>query len=265
MTLHKLEERTGQKIPVLVTVNGGQFELHEALQRSMFDAEGEGFLELWISELLVRQYADQNNISNSTEELQVAANEFRYSRGLESVEKLQQWLKSNQQSILSLQNYIDHQLLRKKIVESVPEKEIEEFFAEHQLDFDRVALYSMRLCSKELAEELYALITEEGENFHLLTMKYSTDDESRPKGGYIGKMRRHELGAEIEAAVFNAEAGEVIGPIETENGYNLFKVGAVYPASLEEEKENIRYLLFGILLNRLRGEAKVIYPIFEEE
>lgn len=262
--MQTLQERTEQKTPILVIVNGDHFELREALRRSKFDGEDK-ILGDFISELLIRQYAAQNNISNSTEELQVAVDELRYQEGLESVEKLQQWLKNNYQTLLSLQNDVDYRLLREKIRSSITDQEIEAYFVEHQLEFDRVELHSIRLNSQEKAEELYAKITEDGENFYLLAMEHSLDEESKPKAGYIGKLRRDELSAEIEAVVFNAQAGQVIGPIETEKGYNLFKVGAVYPANLEEEKENIQFLLFENLLARLHAEAKITYPIFESE
>lgn len=262
--MQSLQERTGQKTPVLVKVNGDQFELREALRRSMIDDEKQ-FLNEFILELLIRQYAAQNNLSNSIEELQVAVDELRYEKDLELAEKLRHWLKSNHQTILSLQNSIDHRLLRDKVRGSITDREIEAYFAEHQLEFDRVELHSIRLNSQEKAEELYAKIAEDGENFHLLAMEHSLDEESKPKAGYIGKLRRDELSAEIEAAVFNAQPGQVIGPIETEKGYNLFKVSAVYPANLAEEKDKIQSLLFEKLLARLRVEAKITYPIFEEE
>lgn len=262
--MQTLKERTGQETSVLLTVNGDQFDLREALRRSMINGEDQ-YLNEFISELLIRQYVAQNNISNSIEELQVAANERRYQSGLESLEKFQQWLKNHHQTLLSLQNDIDYQLLRNKVRGSIPNQEIEAYFVEHQLEFDQVELYSIRLDNQHKAEELYAKITEDGENFHLLAMEHSLDGESKPKGGYIGKRRRDELSAEIEAAVFNAQPGQVIDPIETEKGYNLFKVSAVYPANLAEEKDNIQFLLFEKLLARLRTEAKITYPIFEEE
>lgn len=250
---------------ILLTVNGNSLDLLEALRRSIIHANEKKFLNTCIDELLIRDYAAKNNITNSTEELQVAADELRYQRGLELAEKLRHWLKSNHQTILFLQNDIDHRLLRNKVRGSVTDREAEAYFAEHQLEFDRVELYSIRLGSIELAEELYSQITESGKNFYLLAMEHSLDEESRPKAGYVGKVPRAEVSAEIEAAVFNAQPGEVIGPIETEKGYNLFKVSAVYPANLEEEKENIQFLLFEKLLARLRAEAKITYPIFEEE
>jgi parvulin-like peptidyl-prolyl isomerase len=250
---------------VLVNVNGYDYNLPDAIRRSMIHFDSDTLLDHAIEEMLLRQYAAQNNISNSTEELQLAADELRYYLGLESVEKLQQWLNSNQQTILSVQNGIDFKLLRTKVKDGISDKEIEAYFLEHKLEFDRVDLYSIRLDSLEKAEEFYAQITEKGENFHALTMEHSLDEETRVKAGYIGKVRRNEVSADIETAVFNAQPGEVVGPIKTEKGYNLFKVGAVYPANLEAERDNIRFLLFHNLLSKLRTEAKITYPIFEED
>lgn len=250
---------------ILMTVNSSQFDLKEALRRTIVHNKDDKFLDSSIEEMLIRQYAAQNGISNSTEELQLAAEEMRYQRGLESVEKLQQWIKSNYQTLVSLQNGIDSLMLRNKVRGSITDQEIESYFVENQLEFDRVDLYSIRLNSLELAEEFYAQITEEGKNFHVVAMEHSLDEETRVKGGYIGKVTRAEVSAEIEAAVFNAQPGEVIEPIKTEKGYNLFKVGTVYRANLEAERENIRFQLFLNLLARLRAEAKITYTILELE
>ena len=250
---------------ILVTVNNDYFELQEALRRSMAHHEEDKFWHNCVEELLIRQYAAVNNITNSVEELQLAADEMRYQRGLESKELLGQWIKTNHQTLVSLQNGIDYTLLRNKVRGSIPDREIEAYFAEHQLEFDRVELYSIRLDSLEKAEELYAQITEEGKNFHVLAMEHSLDEGSRPMAGYIGKVSRAEVTAEIEAAVFNAQPGEVTDPIKTEKGYNLFKVSAFYPANLEQERENIRFQLFQNLLTRLRAEAKITYSILEDK
>jgi parvulin-like peptidyl-prolyl isomerase len=263
MTLQSLQKPTGQELSVLMTVNSDPFELRESLRRFIFNNK-DIFIDESIDELLVRQYAAQNNINNTTEELQVAADELRYQKSLESVEKFQHWLRDSHQTILSVQNHLDYQLLRHKIQVNMSQQEVEAYFAEHQLDLDRADLYSIRVCNQQTAEELYAKITDEGENFHLLAMEHSLDEESKPKGGYIGKLRRDEVSAGIEAAVFGSQPGNVIGPIETEKGYNLFKVGAVYPASLEAEQENIRELLFVELMIKLRATAEITYPIFED-
>ncbi len=173
-------------------------------------------------------------------------------------------LTSDQRSAYQ-KNVIERKLLQDKVKASIEDNQIEAYFAEHQLDLEEVELYSIRLGNKETAEEIYAQITEEGENFHLLAMEHSLDEESKPRGGYVGKLSRSELTAEIEAAVFGAHPEAVVGLIKTEKGYNLFKVGAVYPADLASTRETIREELYLALIARLRSEATVVYPCFEGE
>ncbi len=247
----------------LATVNSKSIDVIEVIRRSI--KHDDDFLRDAVEELLIREYAEKEGIFNTDEELQVAADELRYQRGLESVEKLNQWLKNKRLTILSVENGIDYQLLCNKVRKSISDSEVEAYFLEHKLDFEKVDLYSIRLDTKEKAEELYARITDEGENFHVLAMEYSLDEQNRPKGGYVGKVSRDDLSAEIESAVFNVEAGEVISPIKTEKGYNLFKVTAFYPANLDDEKEKIRFELLKLLIARLRAEATISYPLLEED
>jgi parvulin-like peptidyl-prolyl isomerase len=255
--------KTPTKIDTLIAVNDDFFDVKEAIRRSIIHDEDK-FLDISIEEMLVRQYAAQNGMSNSDDELQIAADEHRYQRGLESVEKIHQWIEINHQTIISMQNGIDIQLLRNKVRNSIPDREIAAYFAEHQLDFDRVDLYSIRLDDEDKANELYASITEDGADFHLLAMKYSVDEDTKLKAGYVGRMSRNDLSGDIAAEVFNAQAGEVVGPLKTEKGYNLFKVAAIYPSELEKERDSIQFSLFLSLLARLRSEATIAYPILEE-
>ena len=247
----------------LATVNSKFIDVKEAIRRSI--KHEDGFLEDAIKELVIREYAEKKGIFNTDEELQVAADELRYQRGLESVEKLNQWLKAKRLTILSVENGIDYQLLRNKIKNSISDDEVKAYFLEHELDFEKVELYSIRVDSKEKAEEIYARITDEGENFHVLAMEYSLDDKSRPMGGYVGKVSRNDLSAEIESAVFSAEAEEITSPIKTEKGYNLFKVATFYSANLNEQKEVIRFKLFDRIVAKFRAEATISYPLLEED
>ena len=252
-------------IPPLFVINGHSYPVEEALRRWMYQSEGENkFTDVCIAEMLIREYAAQHQISNSIEELQVALEEMRYHKGLESKEKFLHWMKSNSQNLLSIQNELDYQLLRNKIKASIPYEKIETYFAEFQLKFDRAELYSIRVDSEAKAEELLAKIEEEKENFHILAMEHSEDENSKLKAGYIGKVARSEVTAAIEAAVFVAQPGDVVGPVKTDKGFNLFKVAALYPATLETEEDAIRDKLFKDLEAKLRFEAEIEYPLLAE-
>ena len=119
----------------------------------MYQSENR-FIDVCIAEILIREYAAKHNITNTVEELQIAIEEMRYDKGLEEKEKFLHWMKTNGQNLLSIQNEMDYQLLRNKVRASIPPQEVEAYFAEYQLEFDRVELYSIRVSTQEKAEEL---------------------------------------------------------------------------------------------------------------
>lgn len=246
-----------------INVNGESIDIREAIRLS-FLHDDDNFVQNTIEFMLINQGAEKAGITNTDEQLQLAVDELRYQRGLESSETAQQWINENRLDLMSIQNGVNNMLLRNKLRNSIPDSEIEAYFAEHQLEFDKVELYSIRVDTEELAQELYAQITEEDENFHLLAMEHSQDEETRPMAGYVGKLTRSGMTGEIEAAVFKARPGDVVGPIKTEKGFNLFLVKDVHKAALEEEKDGIQMILFTQMLNKLHAEARLDYPIFKE-
>jgi parvulin-like peptidyl-prolyl isomerase len=66
---------------------------------------------------------------------------------------------------------------------------------------------------------------------------------TRDKGGDLGEVVRGELLPDLDAAVFNATAGAVIGPIETRSGWHIIKVEQRLPSEVpafESVKERLR-------------------------
>jgi parvulin-like peptidyl-prolyl isomerase len=68
---------------------------------------------------------------------------------------------------------------------------------------------------KEKAEEVKKQL-ENGGDFAALAKKYSQDPGSAEQGGDLGCIGRGETVPNFEEAVFNAEQGEIVGPVETE-------------------------------------------------
>lgn len=246
----------------LVRVNGEAIDVAAAVRAETF--QGGEFLSGAIRAALIRGYADRNNIRNTDEELQLAVDEFRYSRALESMEAVQQWLREHNQTGLSLQEGIDMMLLNNKVRNSIPDADIRAYFAEHQIEFDKVDLYSIRVASENKAKELLSQIREEGPNFHVVAMEHSEDEDTRRLGGFAGRLARSQVTGAVEAAVFAAKPGTVIGPVKTEKGWNLFKVVALHKASLEEARGLIQITLFDQLIQKMLAEAAIEFPLLDE-
>jgi parvulin-like peptidyl-prolyl isomerase len=222
------------------------------------------FLAATMNNLLLRQYAEKNNIRNTDQELQLAADELRYSRSLEAIEAVHQWMRETHQTVLSVQEGIDSMLIRNKVRNAIPDSEVQAYYAEHQLEFETVTLYSIRVDSESKAKELLSQINEEGANFHVLAMEHSQDEDTRRVGGYVGMLSRAQVTGAVEAAVFKAKPGAVIGPVKTDHGWNLFKVAAVNKPSAADVAPQIRLTLMEQLTAKLAAEATVEYPVFND-
>ena len=156
-------------------------------------------------------------------------------------------------------------LIRNKGRGAIADAEIQAHYAEHKLEYEAVDLYSIRVDSESKAAELQSQITDESANFHVLAMEHSQDEESRHLGGYVGRLTRKDMTGGVAAAVFASRPPNLIGPIKTEQGWNLFKVTRIYKPTLAESADRIRLDLMQQLIDRLVAEATVTYPVLAEE
>jgi parvulin-like peptidyl-prolyl isomerase len=248
-------------VPTLITVNGRACDLGAALRADVL--QGDAFLPRVIDSLLILDYAEKHGIRNTDQELQLAFDELRYAHGLESVEATNRWIHENRQTLDSIQDVVNVQLLKNKMRNSFSESQILARYAERQLELETVELYSLRVETEDRARELLAQVREEEANFHVLAMRHSTDDKSRPLGGFVGKLTRSQVTPDVEASVFKAKPGTVIGPVKTDRGWNLFMVTAVHKPTVQEAKDEIRSDLMEETMSRLRSAAAISLPLFE--
>ncbi len=211
-----------------------------------------------------RQYAQANNIAVSDEELQRAVDEFRYLMGLEATEAFNQYLKDRQIGLLPLQIAMENVLLQSKAAAAIPDDEVDAVIAENQLTLEEVELYHIRVDDEDTAQEIKSLLDED-ENFLALAWEHSQDEETRKQGGYIGLLGRQDMIGEIEAEVFNAEPGAIIGPMKTEAGYNIFKVERLVKPDREDPKlrDEIKMDLLNEKVATLLDKADVDCSLFE--
>lgn len=95
---------------------------------------------------------------------------------------------------------------------------------------------------KQKAQEVKQQL-QDGGDFAELAKEFSQDPGSKEEGGELGCQGKGSFVPEFEKAAFNAEEGEIVGPVETEFGYHLIKVTETRPAEtapLEEVKPEIR-------------------------
>lgn len=262
--LTKLEAITAKQFRLKVE------DLEKRTKNALTLDDRKKFLDLLVSEILIKQAAAQENVTVSQAELNSRLEQGRKSGGLGlnlNRELSEAEFKSLvEQSGLSWQEYLDQlqkALLQQKYVmqkkkavfESVKppgESEIVDFYESNKTAFvvpDMVRFKHIYIDTRNLdgkpekdkarerAEQI-ALELRNGTPFDELVVKYSDDKASRYTGGDFGYLRRDDqsrrqlLGKDFFEAPFKMKVGESSGVLTSGVGYHIIKITEKIPFRL---------------------------------
>ena len=201
-----------------------------------------------IDQKIIDRAVEQNNIVLSEQELQAAADGFRYENKLISSAATLNWLNKYHLSVTEFEKLIENGLVVKKLIQHLFQSQVEAYFYAHQLDYYRAVIYDIVLSDFDLGMELYYGIQEEELSFWNLAHEYIQDRELRRRGGYQGKLSRQQLHPEIAAAVFSRTESQiplVIKPIIVDKKTHLIYVEEIVKPTLDHNlREKIAHQLF---------------------
>ncbi|HTU69755.1 MAG TPA: peptidylprolyl isomerase [Candidatus Baltobacteraceae bacterium] len=243
----------------IATVNGQQ------ISKADFDAKLEASpvaastLQQMVREILLRQYAQKNNINVTDAEItqredQLKTNfppgqwdEMLKSRGL---------TEDDVHKILTDQIIID-QAVGKNV--NVSNAAIEAYFKKNHAAFDVPAEVDARhilVADLTTANKVEADL-KKGANFATEAEKYSIDPGSRDKGGELGMFRRGQMTPAFDKAAFSLPVGQISTPVKSPFGYHIIQVEKRIPgqvATLANTRGKIADML------REQQEAPLIQP-----
>ncbi|MHB9029037.1 MAG: peptidylprolyl isomerase [Candidatus Latescibacterota bacterium] len=181
----------------------------------------------------------------SDEMLQSVADEYRIVRGLHYSQDMVNYLKGKGLSVEEFERFCEESVMLTLLRERLADGEsIKKYFLNHRSRFDRARLSIITVEEENLAQELFMRMSEDGEDFHALARQYSID-EYRNAGGYLGLVRRGSLSPDMDAKIFNAPAGDILGPFPDSERFHLFLVEEIVKAELNEKvAEEIKVLIF---------------------
>ncbi len=187
---------------------------------------------------IIEQAATERNIEISPEEIETEANSIRYGKRLEKAADTLAWLEEQMVTTEDWEAGIRTRLLAQKLAAHLFDTEVESYFAQNRLDFDRFILYQIVVPYQQLAQEIYYQIEEEEISFYEAAHLYDIDEGRRYRCGYEGKIGRWSLPPHLAEAIGNASVGNVVGPIasEEEQKYHLLMVEEFIPAELTPER-----------------------------
>ena len=198
-----------------------------------------GKLQAFVGDIL-RQYVlehaleTRQDIEISPTIVEQAVIDFRLQQQLTDSKVFQEWLNRNGLNYEQFHTQIVGSFKLEKLKAQITQERLQEHFIERKVFFDRVVLSRIVVASKELAEELHSQIIE-GANFEQLAREYSTADE-RIANGMMGPVSRGTLPDALRAAIDSASPSEMVGPLEFEKFWAIFRVEQFLPATLEDQQ-----------------------------
>lgn len=216
-----------------------------------------------LSKSIILEHAARTSLSITDSEVQVEVDTFRRQMGLEKASDTLAWLEGESIDPGDWEIGIRDRLLTQKLKEFLFEKDIEKVFYQNRVHYDKVMLYQLIVSSERLAQELFYQIDNQEISFFEAAHSYDIDEERRDRCGYQGLLARSAMTAVLGAAVFGAEAGVLIPPVCTDEGYHLLLPQKFVKANLTDEiRETILEQLFhewlmSELNHRIQSNAEV--------
>lgn len=177
---------------------------------------------------------ERKQITVTPDEVQEEAAKFRKGNGLIAESQLTPFLASRKVTQDEFVQYFERVAkLNKLKMTAISEAELEQQFALRKSELDRAEIYRIVVGKEPKAKALMAEI-QDGASFFSLA-KEQSEDRTAKQCGYSGFVGRRDLRPEIEAAVFAATAGSILGPIKSTGQHHIILVEQIVKATYEEK------------------------------
>ena len=197
----------------------------------------DGLIEQLVRDKLTVRAAKQRGLPLAPAEIQERADQFRRIQGLHRAADMNNYLDALGVSLDEFEDFITDGLYQDKMMAEVcSDAAVEHYFKLNSPRFDSVDVGHIVLDTEGKAKEMMSALADDPDSFAELAREHSIG-EARERGGAIGKVLRGALKGDIEARIFNAAAGELLGPFAAPDRsfFEIFCVKARHPATLDED------------------------------
>jgi peptidylprolyl isomerase len=221
----------------IVRIDNEEIGVDDFIRVLKLSGQFESLVEQIVRDKLTVRAGQKMGVSVSPEEIQQRADQFRRVRGLHRAADMNHYLDALGVSLDEFEEFITDSLYQEKTMEQVcSDNAVEQYFKLHSPKFDSIEVSHIVLDGEGKAKEMISYLTDDPESFADMAREHSIAD-TREQGGVIGKVLRGSLKSDIESKVFNAEAGDLLGPFPSPDRscFEIFTVTAKHPATLDEE------------------------------
>lgn len=261
----RVGDRVVTRTQYLKRLHDGFNEIEQTAQPAEVAAKKEEFRKNLpndlISELLIKDRADRLGLSVGADEIKDAVERLKQQYGLTTDQQFAESLQKSGLTRADMEARLRDTLLMNKVFgrelrgrEELTDKELRERYDREKERYrlpERARLREIVILKPEGAAPLeqarqqVQTIAEQARNnadFALLA-KTASQAPTKDKGGDLGEVTRGELLPELDKAVFNSQAGAIIGPIEAKTAWHILKVEQRLPSEVpafESIKDKLR-------------------------
>ncbi|SNT38826.1 peptidylprolyl isomerase [Noviherbaspirillum humi] len=221
----------------ILRIDEEEVSVDDFIKNLKLTGQFEGLIEQLVRDKLAVHSARKQGIRVSAEEIQERADQFRRAKGLHRAADTNRYLDALGVSLDDFEAFITDTLFEEKMMRQVcSDDAVETYFQLNSPRFESIEISHIVLDTEGAAKEMVSYLQDDPDSFEDMAQEHSIA-ETRERGGAIGKVLRGSLRPDIEAKVFNAAVGDLLGPFPSEDGsfYEIFKVTERHPATLNED------------------------------
>lgn len=244
----------------IVKIDGAAIDVNDFIRILKLTCQYEGLIEQIVRDRLTVQTARKMALRVTEDEIQERADQFRRVRGLHRAADTNKYLDAMRVSLDEFEAFIVDTLYQEKMMERVcSDQAVDSYFKLNSPKFDTIEISHMVLDGEGKAKEMISVLQEDPDSFEEMAREHSIAD-TRERGGKLGKVLRGSMRADVEAKVFNAAVGDLLGPFVSGDRtvFEIFRVDAKHPARLDDDtRAEVKRLLREDWL-RARAQEHVI-------
>jgi foldase protein PrsA len=247
----------------VATVNG------QPISQSDFEAKLEAspvakqVLQQMVQESLIDQYAKNNNLTVTDDEITQRENELKTNFPNGSWDEM---LKARGLTEADVKSALREQIILDKALTkdvTITPAQVQQYFQKNHATFDKPEQVQARhilVPDLATANKLEAQLKQNPSSFADLAKQYSTDPGSKDKGGELGWFRRGQMVPAFDKVAFSLPVGAISPPVKSPFGYHIIQVEGKQPgqqATLANTTARITDML------RQQQEAPLIQPFLQ--
>ena len=245
----------------LLRVNDTILKVGDAVANLDFIWDETHLMSRLIDACIIRQIIEKEPIEISDAELQQAMNTFRKTQKLHKVEDTYKWMAQQGITHERFENLIAERATLTKLKDKITADQVENYFQEHQTDFDTAFIAYWNCDGEQTAWEIWEQISNGKVDFYKAAQNYfltTAENNSRVSWDLFSKVQRNQTSSYLREAIFNASSDEILKPLLIDKGYAMIYVLSFSPSCFDETtKKAIKNILFEEWLAQCRQEATI--------